>query len=318
VLVVMADSPWAFASLLNLRPILVAVAVVLVASILFWLPLVLRMTRTLRELMQATVAIAEGRFGTRVQTKRRDEIGVLGHSINRMAGRLDVLVNGQRKFLADVAHELGSPLGRLQVATSILEERVAADLRPQVQDVSEEVEQMSELLNELLAFTKTGLQAREAKLQPVFLQDVIEQAVQREAAPVTLDLAPDLVVRGDAKLLFKVVGNLLRNAVRYGGAEVEIAVRTRRLGRDRAQVLVSDNGPGVPPEALERLGEPFYRPDVARTRSTGGSGLGLSIVRESIAAMRGQVRFANLEPRGFAVTLELVALELGDLCPDLA
>jgi two-component system sensor histidine kinase CpxA len=69
---------------------------------------------------------------------------------------------------------------------------------------------------------------------------------------------------------------------------------------------------------LERLGEPFYRPDVARTRSTGGSGLGLSIVRESIAAMRGQVRFANLEPRGFAVTLELVALELGDLCPDLA
>lgn len=315
VLVAVADSPWTFASLLNLRPVFVAVAVVMLVSVLFWLPLVLSMTRSLRELMRATSAIAEGRFGTRVDSRRNDEIGALATSVDRMAGRLDVLVNGQRKFLADVAHELGSPVGRLQVATSILEERVAAELRPQVADVREEVEQMGELLGELLAFTRAGLSARDAKLQPVVLGDVIEQAVHREAADadVSVDLEPNLVVQGDAKLLLKSVSNILRNAVRYGGEAVHIKVEARRHGANRVRLVVCDNGPGVPPSALEHLGEPFYRPDAARTRRAGGSGLGLSIVRESILAQQGQVNFANCEGGGFEVTLMLLATDIAEL-----
>ncbi len=311
-LLAMSDSAFAFGSLLDLRPVLWGMGLVVIISILFWLPLVLRMTNALNSLMKATGQIAQGRFETRVAATRWDEIGALGQSINRMAGRLDTLVNGQKKFLADVAHELGSPIGRLQVASSILEERVRDELKPQVADVKEEVDQMSELLGELLVFTKAGLQAREAKLQPVVLGDAIEQAVGREAGKVAVERRgdPDLVVMGDAALLVKVLGNLVRNAVRYGGSEVRIEVATEKTAAGDVQLEIKDNGPGVPVSALDRLGEPFFRPDAARTRKAGGTGLGLSIVRESIAAMHGRVTFANVKPHGFGASIVLPAADL--------
>ena len=316
-LVAVSESAWGFGRLLDLRPMVYAVGAVMVFSILFWLPLVMRMTASLRSMANATQAIAEGRFDTRVPTDRADEIGALGESINRMAGRLDTLVNGQRKFLADMAHELGSPLGRLQVASSILEERVADELQPQVADVREEVEQMSELLAELLAFTKVGLQMREARLQPVVVRDVIEEAIVREAgasevARLGLD---DLVVNGDARLLVKVMSNLVRNAVRYGGNGVRIEVEARRGENGMVRLVIRDNGPGVPTDALARLGEPFFRPDAARSRQVGGTGLGLSIVRQSVSAMRGRVAFANISPHGFVVTIELPEVTAGEFTP---
>lgn len=316
-LLAVSDSFWAFGSVLDLRPVLIGMGVVVVVSILFWLPLVLRMTHALKSMMRATGEIAEGRFETRVATTRLDEIGTLGHSINRMAGRLDSLVNSQKKFLADIAHELGSPVGRLQVASSILEERVADDLKPRVADVREEVEQMSDLLGELLAFTKLGLQAREAHMQPVVLGDAITQAVDREGQGADLERNEEdnLVVLGDAKLLVKVLGNLVRNAVRYGGDRVHVAVEAHRQSANEVQLQIRDDGPGVPEGALDRLGEPFFRPDEARTRRAGGTGLGLSIVRESIAAMQGRVSFANAKPHGFEVTIVLPAADLGEFTP---
>ena len=103
--------------LLGLETWFFGAAGVLLLSILFWLPLVRSITRHLRALSAATERIADGRFETRVATNRRDELGRLGESVNTMAARLETLVNGQKRFLADVAHELGSPIGRLQVAT---------------------------------------------------------------------------------------------------------------------------------------------------------------------------------------------------------
>ena len=224
-----------------------------------------------------------------------------------MAARLDALVNGQRKFLADIAHELGSPVGRLQLGSAILEDRVPEDLMPTVRDVQEEVQQMSELLGELLVFTKAGMQAREAAIQPVVLRDAMNEALRREAIDrsIPIDIPPEMIVGGDANLLVKVLSNILRNAVRYAGETAEIRVVARDAPNGKITVEIADDGPGVPEESLARLGEPFYRPDAARSRELGGTGLGLSIVRESIEAMAGRVTFANREPRGFAVTLEL-------------
>ncbi|MCF3651001.1 sensor histidine kinase [Synoicihabitans lomoniglobus] len=304
-----SDSAWAFGSLLDLRPVLGAVGLAVVLSVLFWLPLVIRMTRALRTLSQATERIAEGNFATRVPTKRRDEIGHLGESINTMAGRLHTLVDGQKKFLADVAHELGSPVGRLQVGTSILEERVPSELRPALADVREEVEQMGQLVGELLDFTKAGMRSPEAVLMAVPLKPLVGQVVAREAGgrDVELRIAPDLTALADALLLERTLGNIVRNAVRCGGENVRIQIMAQLIVPDRIDVVVADDGPGVPSEALARLGEPFYRPDLARVRSAGGVGLGLSIVRSSVKAMGGTVRFTNRTPRGFQVEVELSA-----------
>ncbi len=300
-------SSWALLRLLDVQPWLLAGVGVLGFSILFWLPLVRGITRSLGQLTVATGKIADGEFQTRVPATRRDELGQLGESVNQMAGRLDTLVNGQKRFLADVAHELGSPIGRLQVAVEILETRATDPaLQAQVADVREEVQQMSALVNELLAFTKAGLRARSAELAVVELSPLVTQAVAREAATarVTTEIPAGLAARADAPLLARAIGNLVRNAVRYAGDAGPIHVSARRED-SRVFIAIEDLGPGVPPEALARLGEPFYRPEAARTRETGGVGLGLAIVHSSIAACGGEVRFANRTPRGFLAEVAL-------------
>jgi len=277
-------------------------------SVVFWLPLIGGITRALGRLTQATEAIAEGRFDTRVPDTRGDELGHLGQSVNRMAVRLDALVNGQKRFLGDVAHELGSPLGRLQVATEILETRAGPALRENVNDVREEVQHMATLVNELLAFTKAGLRPRDAALTELELEPLLTEVLQREdpAGRVKSELASGLRVRADPALLGRAIGNLVRNALRYAGDAATISVSSRRQGQ-RVVISVRDDGPGVPPESLARLGEPFYRPEAARTRESGGVGLGLAIVRSSVLACGGEVHFSNGVPHGFCAEVQLAA-----------
>ena len=277
-------------------------------SLCFWLPLVFGITRMLNRLTHATERIAEGRFDIRVPAHRRDEIGQLGRSVNQMAARLDTLVNGQKRFLADVAHELGSPLGRLQVAVEILETRADPSLQAQVGDVREEVQLMADLVAELLAFTKAGLRPAEPALVSVPLAEIMRGALARENADsrVQLALEPDLWVRVEPALIGRAFGNLIRNAQRFAGDAGVITICARRDGAV-VVITVEDDGPGVPPDALSRLGEPFFRPETARTRETGGVGLGLAIVRSGVAACGGQVQFANRTPHGFRAEVRLAA-----------
>ena len=303
--IIRTDSLWTLARLLRLGPGLAIGAGALLLSLLFWLPLVGGITRSLARLNRATERIAEGEFATRVELDRRDEIGQLGYSVNRMAERLDTLVNGQKRFLGDVAHELGSPLGRLQVATEILESRADPSLQPPIADVREEVQHMAALVNELLTFTKAGLQAPLPALAPVPLAPLVQRVLAREdpALRVTAHLAEEVSALADPALLERALGNLVRNALRYAPAgAISLTVGVKG---EHAVITVADEGPGVPDAALARLGEPFYRPDAARTSEAGGTGLGLAIVRASIATNRGSVTFRNRTPHGVEATIAL-------------
>lgn len=303
-LIAVAPTLLATLRFLDWQPWLLAGAAVLVVSILFWLPLVRSITRALRQLTTATERIAEGRFDTRVEATRRDELGRLGHAVNQMAARLDTYVSGQKRFLGDVAHELCSPLARLQLAVGILGERDDPALREAVADVREEVQQMSELVNELLAFSKAGLHPRDIVLVPVELGPLIARVIEREdARRVVLNLMSGLVVLAEPALLERALGNLLRNALRYGGdGPVHLAAHAEN---DLVVLSVFDEGPGVPPESLSRLGEPFYRPEAARTREGGGVGLGLAIVRNAATACRGRLILRNRAPHGFLAEIHL-------------
>lgn len=286
---------------------LIAGAAVLGLSVLFWLPLVHSITRALGQLTAATELIAEGRFETRVDATRRDELGRLGHAVNQMAARLDTFVSGQKRFLGDVAHELCSPLARLQLAVGILEERDDPALKQAVADVREEVQQMSVLVNELLAFSKAGLRARDATLTFVEIEPLITRVVAREnAGRIAVRAAPGLFARADTELLERALANLVRNALRYGG-DGPIQLIADRAGAE-AVLTLADEGPGVPPESLARLGEPFYRPEVARTRESGGIGLGLAIVKSSVEACRGQLVLRNRDPHGLLAEIRLAAV----------
>jgi two-component system, OmpR family, sensor histidine kinase CpxA len=293
---------------LQLDPWLMGAGAALGLSVLFWLPLIFGITRAIGQLTKATEQIAEGRFDTRVAAERRDELGKLGDSVNRMAARLDAHMTGQKRFLGDVAHELCSPLARLQMASGILDERAPAPLQPMVADVRDEVQQMSALVNELLAFTKSGLKPRDVEVQPVDLAALVAEALKREAATerVVATIPAQLRVMAEPILLGRAIGNLVRNAVRYAGESGPINVTAQRAN-GHILIAVEDNGPGVPSGDLDRLGEPFFRPELARTRETGGVGLGLAIVRNSVTACGGEVRFTNRSPRGFRAELRLVA-----------
>ena len=307
-LAVRVDSMRGLLHLLNHESWVLAGTAVLLLSVLFWLPLVRGITRSLGQLTAATEQIAEGKFETRVTAKRRDEIGKLGESVNRMATRLDAHMNGQKRFLGDVAHELCSPLARLQMATGILAEQADPKIQETVTDVREEVQQMSTLVNELLAVTKAGLRSRDVVCQSVDLAPLAREVVAREGATerVTLTISDDVRVLAEPDLLSRALGNLVRNAVRYAGESGPISV-TATTDAGRIAIVVEDNGPGVPAGDLDRLGEPFFRPELARTRETGGVGLGLAIVRNSITACAGEVRFANRTPRGFRAEIRLPA-----------
>jgi two-component system sensor histidine kinase CpxA len=302
------DSLWGLLRYLDLQSWVLAGTGVLALSVLFWWPLVHGITRSVGQLTAATEQIAEGKFQTRVNTSRRDELGKLGESVNRMAARLDAHMTGQKRFLGDVAHELCSPLARLQMATGILSEHAPKDLHETVGDVRDEVQQMSTLVNELLAFTKAGLRPRDIACAPVELASLAEQVLSREngAGRVTADVARDLRVMAEPELLGRALGNLVRNALRYAGDAGAITMSAAREG-GRVVIAVEDHGPGVPATDLDRLGEPFFRPELARTREGGGVGLGLAIVRNSVAACGGEVRFSNREPRGFRAEIRLAA-----------
>jgi two-component system sensor histidine kinase CpxA len=304
-LIAVAPTLGATVRFLEWRPWLIAGAAVLGFSVLFWLPLVRSITRALGHLTAATERIAEGRFDTRVDATRRDELGRLGHAVNQMAARLDTFVSGQKRFLGDVAHELCSPLARLQMAVGILEERDDPGLKQAVADVREEVQQMSALVNELLAFSKAGLRAREIALGPVELAPLVARVLAREnAGRVAVRLMPGLVARAEPGLLERALGNLVRNALRYGGAgPIHLSGHTEGNG---VVLSLFDEGPGVPPESLARLGEPFFRPEAARTREGGGVGLGLAIVKSSIETCGGRLVLRNRAPHGFLAELHLL------------
>jgi two-component system, OmpR family, sensor histidine kinase CpxA len=283
----------------------------LLLSALFWLPLVRGITRSISQMQAATTRLAEGKFDVRVSESRRDELGSLGADINTMASRLDGFVAGQKRFLGDIAHELCSPIARMQMALGILEQRADEKQESYVRDVQEEIQHMSGLVNELLSFSKASLASVPIALQPVELRSCVEKAIRREQnEEVTIQnqVAPGLMAIADAELIARAVSNLLRNSVRYAGQAGPITVAAR-AAETAVELTISDCGPGVPESELSKLFDPFYRVDVSRARETGGVGLGLAIVKTCIESCGGTVSCRNLSPSGLEVQLRLKCAE---------
>jgi two-component system sensor histidine kinase CpxA len=290
-----------------LRPWLAGAGLALGVSLLCWLPFLRGLTGSVARMTQATARIAEGRFDVRLVEPRSDELGELARSISAMTARLESLVSGQKRFLGEVAHELRSPLGRLQVAISILERRLPEE-QARLLDLREDVELMAALTDELLELAQAEAGARQPWLGPVSLAEVVARAVRLEAreVEVRVEVPGRLLARGDPELLFRALANLLRNAVRHAGPAGPIEVTGARRG-ERVELSVADSGPGLAEASLARVFEPFHRPDDARDRRTGGAGLGLAIVRACVEACGGSVVCRNRQPRGLEVVISLPA-----------
>jgi two-component system sensor histidine kinase CpxA len=288
-------------------PLIILVAAVMLISVLLWIPLVRNITRPLARMTHAAEEIAKGRFDVRVNEPRSDEIGRLGSSINHMTSRLSGFVKGQKRFLGDVAHELGSPISRIQLGLGILEQRADETNRKQLTDVMEDVTHMSDLVNELLSFSRAEMDTSKVKLETIELLPIMQRSVQREKMPTTeviTDVDPKIRVIADPELLDRALANIIRNAVKYAEDAEPIHISTESKG-DKVEIQVRDSGPGVPDDLVKHLFEPFFRPEPSRDRHTGGVGLGLAIVKTCIETCKGTVFARNLKPKGFAVIITL-------------
>lgn len=277
----------------------------LLATTACWFPFLRGITRSLGQMERVTDQIAHGRFDAGLPLSRIDELGRLSSSIDSMATRLGALVSGQKRFLGDTAHELRSPLGRMQVALEILRNRVDDAGRSYVDDLTEDVEALTALTDELLQYAKADLKERGSARRSVALRPIVDRVVAKEGygATITVEVPDDSVVRGDTQLLERAIANVVRNAVTYAGTAGPIAISAKG-GGGTVTLTVADSGPGVAPESLARLFDPFFREDAARNRKTGGTGLGLAIVRSAVQACGGTVSCSNLTPHGLEVRMQ--------------
>jgi len=229
---------------------------------------------------------------------------MLGRAIHAMAGRLDLLVGGQKRFLGDVAHELCAPLARIRTGLSVLEARIPETERDRLGEIDADAAELAALVEELLAFSRVS--NRPASLEICDPESLVREVLAREGSglSVTVEIPRGLPLLADARLFSRALGNLIRNARMHAGPQAAVSVTARKdTHAQTAFLTVADNGPGVPEEELARIFEPFYRPDRSRTRETGGSGLGLAIVKSCVEACGGTVSAANGPGEGFSVTL---------------
>ena len=316
-LIISATSFYGTPLFFQFKPWLAAIGAVIGIFVLCWLPFIRGLTRTVKRVTRATELIAEGEFNHQLPENRGDELGQLSAAINRMASRLAGFVTGQKRFLGDIAHELCAPIARMQFGLGILEQQAEEGQRAAVEDVQDEMRQMSNLVNELLAFSKAGMERTGRKLGPVDVEATARDAVAREGLSeveaVRIDIDAPLIALADREFLLRSLSNLIRNAVRYAGSAGPVVITGAISGSpDNGEVVVtvSDSGPGVPQEEIDKVFAPFYRVEASRNRDTGGAGLGLAIVKSCVEACNGRVQCRNRQPSGFEVEIRLAALSV--------
>jgi len=246
-------------------------------------PVVRRLTRRLESLQHGVERFGAGQLAHRVEVSGRDEVAAVAASFNQAAGRIQALVQSHQSLLANASHELRSPLARLKLAVSMFDGAAPAQRDKLRREIDTNVAELDALVEEVLLASRLDATPDVERKDPVDLLGLAAEEAARVDATVD---GPPLQVRGDERLLRRALRNLLENARRYGGGEVQVELA--RAG-DAVELSVGDRGPGVPDALRERIFEPFYRLP-GHAEQAGGVGLGLSLVRQIAERHGGRVR----------------------------
>ena len=252
-----------------------------------------RLLAPLGDIGKGVEAYGRGDFSQAIPIARRDELGALATRINGMAGNLHGMLEAKRALLLAISHELRSPLTRARLNAELLDDSVPRQAL--LVDLAEMRDLITNLLeSERLAQGHAALQAEPTDLAAL-VRDVADTAFEGRALHLQIDEIGGLV-RADPTRLRLLLRNLIDNALRHGADGGTPTVFLRREADGRIALGVRDTGRGVAPEHLAQLGAPFYRPDAARTRSVGGTGLGLALCRLVAQAHGGELRIRRGEP----------------------
>jgi signal transduction histidine kinase len=273
-------------------------------------------SRRLNQIMTSMRIIQDGDYSHKVKMNGNDELTILANEFNDLTERLQTSEQKRSRFVSDASHELKTPLASIKLlADSILQYDMDLDtVREFVGDISDEAERLNRMTAKLLSLTKAeGLPGGESEI--IYMSPTIHR-VSRMLRPNAIqakiafrleldDDSPILILEDD---LYQIVFNLIENGIKYNLPGGTLTVHLRRE-EDNAILEVSDSGMGIPEDAINHVFERFYRVDKARSRATGGSGLGLSIVRTIVQRNRGEISVSSQVGKGTTFTVIFPAFD---------
>lgn len=272
---------------------LLAAAMLVIATVAWWIARAV--ARPLGELQQVVRELASGQIDARVPATiatRQDELGALAADVNRMAAQIAGLLSSRSRLMSDLSHELRSPLARLQAALGLAAHNGKVD-EPTVQRIEQEIRRIDRVIGDLLKFSRVDSTAAPVQQRLVRLDELLAALARDEeieatahACKIELALADRATVVGDPELLRSGFENILRNAIRHAPADSVISIGISRAVT-LCQVTIADRGPGVPPDYLARIFDPYLRVPDAATGT--GTGLGLAIARRVFEVHQGGV-----------------------------
>ncbi|WP_150273811.1 sensor histidine kinase [Paenibacillus tepidiphilus] len=293
----------------------VIIAVTILLSMWFMMITVFHIVKPITRLTEATKKISQGRYDIKLYTARRDEIGQLASHFMAMSRELERTNRARQDFVANVSHEIESPLTSIQgFARALRDEGLEPVQRSEYLGIiEEESRRLARLSSQLLTLSSLDYDGNALQKQPFELRPQLRQVLQllewrlTEGELAVRMNVDDITLRGDANLLHQVWMNLLSNAVRHTPAGGTITITATATG-NTCTVTVADTGTGIAPAKLPMIFDRFYRADEARTRGHGSSGLGLSIAQSIVLAHGGVIEAASEPGAGTSFTVKLPLL----------
>jgi signal transduction histidine kinase len=291
-----------------------AIAILLVFLVAIWQSK--SIIQPLREMAVASRLLAKGDYNQRVQVQRNDELGDMSKSFNLMATELAQQAALRRQLMADVAHELRTPLSVLRIDLESMEDGLMEASPENVRSLQSEVSYLSNLVDDLRMLSMADAGDLRFEKSPVELNSLVRDMVERQqfaARDRKIDLISSLLekeiyVFGDSQRLSQVLVNLLSNAIQHTPPDNQIFITTEMSDKN-AIVKVKNLGAWIPGDELERIFDRFYRLDRSRNRNQGGSGLGLSIARSLIEAHGGKIWAESEEGQSTTFTFKLPIID---------
>ena len=283
-----------------------------IAVILFSLSLSKAFTNRVQRLMASMNIIREGDYSHKVDIRGNDEISVLGQEFNGLVTRLQDMEEIRRQFVSNASHELKTPLASIKLLSdSILQNEMDMDtIREFVGDIGNEADRLNRMSQNLLVLSKADAMVTQ---DPEVIQ--IETVVQRAArmlsplaqinrTTIQMELSDDCPVLISEDDLYQIIFNLIENGIKYNTPGGSLTINLTK-DNNTAVLTVMDEGNGIPEDSIPHIFDRFYRVDKARSRSTGGSGLGLSIVKDLVLKNKGDISVQSAVGEGSAFTLRL-------------
>ena len=269
-------------------------------------------TRPLRQLSQAAEKIRQGDLKQEVPVDTQDEVGQLAEVFNQMSAELAANESNRQEFLANIAHELKTPLAVLQGHLESMLDGVEEPEPEKLFSMQEEVMRLTRLVGDLRDLSLAQVHQLELHLQLVDLGEKAERAaelleplLEEKRLHFVKNMAPSLPVRQlDPDRVNQILYNLITNAIRYTHPGTAILLQTEAAGK-RVRLTIADEGPGIASEDLDHIFEQFYRGDKSRNRASGGSGIGLSLAKSFVEAQGGTITARNRKEGGAEFVVEL-------------